>query len=75
MLGAGGKHIPHLISVLVQVLGRGGDLVDGDTGPRAVKIVGALRADPNYAPLIDQAYAALSDKHKANFTAHVEGRA
>lgn len=75
VLGAGGKHIPHLVGVMVQVLGRGSDLVDADVAPRMVKLAVALRANPQYAPLFDQAFAALSDKHKANFTAHFEGRA
>ncbi|KIY96398.1 hypothetical protein MNEG_11566 [Monoraphidium neglectum] len=75
VLGAGGKHIPHLIGVLTQVLGRGSDLADGQTAPRAVKILQALQADPVYAPAVAGAFAALSDKHKANFTAHMEGRA
>ncbi|KAI8476174.1 MAG: armadillo-type protein [Monoraphidium minutum] len=73
VLGAGGKHIPHLAGVLVQVLGRGSDLVDAETAPRAAKIVAALRADANYAAAVDAAFAALSDKHKANFTAHMAG--
>jgi hypothetical protein len=75
VLGAGGKHIPHLIGAMAQVLGRGGDLVEGDTGPRMVKLLAALRANPQYAPIFDAAFAGLSDKHKANFTAHMEGRA
>lgn len=75
ILGAGGKHIPQLINVMVQVLGRGSDLVEGDTGPRMVKLLQALQQDPRYAPLVEQAFGALPDKHKANFTAHLEGRA
>lgn len=38
------------------------------------KLLGALRANPQYAPLVDAAFGALSDKHKANFQAHMEGR-
>jgi hypothetical protein len=69
VLGPGGRNVPRVVAVLVEVLGRGGDLVDGDTGPRLAKLAAALRADPAYAPLFDAAYAALSDKHKANFAA------
>jgi hypothetical protein len=74
VLGPGGKHLPHLAGVLTQVLGRGTDLCDAETAPRAAKILAALRADVNFAPAVDAAFAALSDKHKANFTAHMEGR-
>jgi len=75
VLGAGGKNVPQLILVMTQVLGRGKDLVEGETGPQMVKLLAALRANPQYAGLVDAAFAALSDKHKANFTAHMEGRA
>jgi hypothetical protein len=75
VLGAGGKHIPHLINVMAQVLGRGKDLVEGDTGLRMAKLLQALQANPQYTSLVEAAFAALSDKHKANFTAHMEGRA
>ncbi len=75
VLGAGGSRLPQLIAVLVQVLGRGKDLIDADVAPRAVALLAALRANPQYTPITDAAFAALSDKHKANFTAHMEGRA
>ena len=75
VLGAGGKHVPHIAGVLVQVLGRGRDLIDAETAPRAVALLNGLRANPAYAPAVDAAFAALSDRHKANFTAHMEGRA
>jgi hypothetical protein len=39
------------------------------------KLLSALRANPQYAPLLDAAAAALSDKHRANLAAHLEGRA
>jgi hypothetical protein len=73
VLGAGGKHLPHIAGVVVQVLGRGSDLIGEATLPRLVALGHALKAQ--LPGPTEAAVAALSDKQRAKYTQLMGGGA
>jgi hypothetical protein len=72
VLGAGNKHLPQIANAVVQILGRGTQLVSAESAPRMVALHNHLKAQ--LPQVVEAAYAALEDKHKAKYNVFMEGK-
>eukprot|EP00877_Chromochloris_zofingiensis_P003819 jgi/Chrzof1/13438/Cz07g33070.t1 len=71
--GAGNKNTPKLVSIMVEVLGRGTELISEAVAPRMVGLLHSLQ--PSAPPgLVEQTFAGLTDKQKANFQTYMAGK-